>query len=97
MSKVQVIFPINAFSYEAEFDLYEELTDDVIWGVVSKAIKKLYGGLLNPNNAKVSTKQVSEPYTSYDAEKRKFEITCYDLLVSENKINYFFVREYNDG
>lgn len=41
MSKVQVIFPINDFSYEAEFDLYEELTDDVIWGVVSKAIKKL--------------------------------------------------------
>ncbi|AZV01503.1 hypothetical protein vBSflM004_114 [Shigella phage vB_SflM_004] len=97
MSKVQVIFPICDFSLEPEFDLYEELTDDVIWGVVSKAIKKLYGGLLNPNNAKVSTKQVSEPYTSYDAEKRKFEITCYDLLVSENKINYFFVREYADA
>lgn len=96
MSKVQVIFPICDFELTREFDLYEEITDENVWEVVSEAIKKLYGNLLNPNNKKLTTKQVSEPYSGYDVGNFKYEITCFDLLVGSQKINYFFVREYRD-
>lgn len=96
MSKIQVVFPICDFRLEREFDLFEEITDEMIWEVVSEAIKKLYGGLLNPKNKKVSTEQVADPYNSYDAANVKFENTCFNLLVGGNKVNYFFVREYRD-
>lgn len=96
MSRLQVVFPICDFVLEREFDLYEEITDDMTWSVVEEAIKKLYGGLINPANKKLTTKQVSEPYTTYDASKTPFENTCFELLIGGNKVNYFFVREYRD-
>ncbi|ANT42095.1 hypothetical protein BIZ90_gp033 [Escherichia phage vB_EcoM_Alf5] len=69
MSKVQVVFPICDFSLERELDLYEEITDEIIWSVVD---------------------------TTYDAYNKPFENTCFDLMVGNNKVNYFFVREFND-
>ena len=87
MSKVQVVFPICDFSLERELDLYEEITDEIIWSVVEEAIKKLYGGLLNPSSKKLNTKQVADTYTSYDAYNKPFENTCFDLMVGNNKVN----------
>lgn len=96
MSRLQIVFPICDFNLEREFNLYEEITDEVTWSVVEEAIRKLYGGLLNPASKKLTTQQVSEPYVAYDASNTPFENTCYELLVSGNKVNYFFVREYRD-
>lgn len=79
MSKVQVVFPICDFSLERELDLYEEITDETIWSVVEEAIKKLYGGLLNPSSKKLSTKQVADPYVSYDTYNKPLKIPALTL------------------
>lgn len=102
MSKVQVIFPISDFSITHEMDMYAEVTEEEILKAVRKAVNKLYVDSFKVINEGYPLKRevILEPkcdqYETLDADGVNHRCQVFDLILKGNKINYFFLRIYQE-